>query len=116
MDKIILSQLKSLLEKERTELENNLENFAKKNDGEWQASYPDIAPGENLEDQANEVEEYENILPVERALEKKLKDVVLALEKMEIGTYGKCENCDKDIPIERLLAFPEARSCNECKE
>lgn len=116
MDKAILNQLKEQLEKEKIELEKMLEEFTEKKDSSHETTYPDISPGEGLEEQADEVEEYENLLPVERALESKLKSVILALEKIDIGTYGKCENCDKDIQIERLKAFPEARTCNECKE
>lgn len=116
MDIETLKQLRSQLEAEKNELEKMLEGFAEKDDNkEWETRYPDIDQGEGIEEQADEVEEYENLLPVERALESKLKDVILALEKMDIGTYGKCENCDKDIPLERLKAFPEARTCKECE-
>lgn len=115
MDKATLTQLKERLEKEKIDLEKMLESFTEKKNTDWETTYPDISPGESLEEQADEVEEYENLLPVERALESKLKNVILALEKIDIGTYGKCENCDKDIQIERLKASPEARTCNDCK-
>ena len=30
------------------------------------------------------------------------------------GAYGICERCGRDIPAERLLARPEARTCVAC--
>jgi len=52
----------------------------KENNDNWQTRYPNVA-GEGWEEEADEVEEYENLLPVEHALEIKLRDVNLALEK-----------------------------------
>ena len=34
-----------------------------------------------------------------------------ALSKIRNGTYGKCEKCDKQIEIGRLLAMPTAEYC-----
>ena len=38
-----------------------------------------------------------------------------ALERIEDGTFGKCESCDKPIPKERLKAVPHANLCIECQ-
>ena len=38
-----------------------------------------------------------------------------ALERIEEGTYGYCEECGKPIPVERLRVVPHARLCIECK-
>lgn len=38
-----------------------------------------------------------------------------ALEKMEKGTYGKCDVCDEEIPPERLEAVPYTTLCLDCK-
>ncbi len=48
----------------------------------------------------------------ERKLIKKIKT---ALEKIDRGTYGICENCGKEIGIERLKARPVTTLCIECK-
>jgi RNA polymerase-binding transcription factor DksA len=37
-----------------------------------------------------------------------------ALERLERGTFGKCERCDKAIPFARLDAIPFARHCVKC--
>lgn len=46
---------------------------------------------------------------------KLLKKIEKALEKIEVGTYGICEMCGKEIPIERLEARPVTDLCIECK-
>lgn len=37
-----------------------------------------------------------------------------ALERMEAGRYGSCTGCGGPIAFERLLLFPEARTCASC--
>lgn len=46
---------------------------------------------------------------------KLLKKIEKALEKIENGTYGICELCGEEIPIERLEARPVTDLCIECK-
>lgn len=45
-----------------------------------------------------------------------LKKIDHALEKIESGTFGQCEECDGDITLNRLLARPIATQCIHCKE
>ena len=37
-----------------------------------------------------------------------------ALDRIRDGTYGSCTSCGEQIPVERLLALPEASLCTEC--
>ena len=39
-----------------------------------------------------------------------------ALARIDAGTYGVCESCGKPIGKARLLAFPRATLCVECKQ
>ncbi|MCL1838315.1 MAG: TraR/DksA family transcriptional regulator [Propionibacteriaceae bacterium] len=39
----------------------------------------------------------------------------LALRLFEAGTYGWCEACQKPIGKDRLLVFPRATLCMDCK-
>ena len=39
-----------------------------------------------------------------------------ALERIEAGTYGTCENCQGPIGKARLQAFPRATFCVSCKQ
>jgi hypothetical protein len=43
-------------------------------------------------------------------------DIDNALERINSGTYGTCEVCGQDIPLERLEAVPSATKCRDCKE
>ncbi len=39
-----------------------------------------------------------------------------ALVRIERGDYGRCEECDEEIPIERLEVLPNATCCVTCAE
>ncbi|MEU5614245.1 TraR/DksA family transcriptional regulator [Streptomyces sparsogenes] len=39
-----------------------------------------------------------------------------ALERLDAGTYGLCENCGDPIGKARMQAFPRATLCVECKQ
>lgn len=45
-----------------------------------------------------------------------LEKVEDALEKIENGDYGRCENCGRPIPDERLDAVPYTEFCLSCKK
>ena len=122
MNKKLIEELKEKMEKEGKSIEKELDKFAKKDDkikGDWDTVFPSFGGGESshgdMEKAADEVEEYSTLLPIEHSLELKLKNINLALEKIKKGEYGKCEKCNKEISEERLRAFPEARTCNNCK-
>lgn len=118
MDKKLIAELREKLESQKNSLEKELENFAKKDDqpkGDWQTRYPNRENG-TMEEEADEVQEYGNMLPVEYNLELKLKDVNSALEKIKKGKYGICEKCGKEIDERRLQACPEAKTCLKCNE
>jgi RNA polymerase-binding protein DksA len=44
-----------------------------------------------------------------------LKEIEEALERIEDGSFGICESCEKRIPEERLRAIPYARMCVPCQ-
>jgi|SaaInlStandDraft_1057018.scaffolds.fasta_scaffold12018_2 DnaK suppressor protein len=45
-----------------------------------------------------------------------LKQVDDALQRIEKGEYGQCEECSKKITLERLRAIPFASFCLSCQE
>jgi len=49
----------------------------------------------------------------ERKLIVKIKE---ALERIEQGTYGICEDCEEEISTERLKARPVTTLCIDCKK
>jgi RNA polymerase-binding transcription factor DksA len=115
MNQEFISQRKKDLEGRKRELGEQLKKFAgqgKNSKNDWQTEFPQM--NESDEDKGDEVEEYTNLLPVEYTLEDDLKDVNEALARIEKGSYGKCEKCHSDISEERLIIFPEAKTCNKC--
>ncbi len=45
-----------------------------------------------------------------------LYDIDFALKRIDDGTFGVCEICEKDIPARRLQAVPYASLCIKCQE
>jgi len=46
---------------------------------------------------------------------KLIKKIRSALERIENGTFGICEQCEEEISIERLKARPVTTQCIDCK-
>ena len=44
-----------------------------------------------------------------------IREIDEALRRIDEGTYGVCENCQKKIPLARLRAKPHAKYCITCK-
>lgn len=122
MNKKLIEELKEVLGKEKVAIEGQLTRFAKKDEkilGDWDTVFPKYNGGESggaaLEKAADEVEQYSTLLPIEHSLELRLRNIDLALEKIKKNKYGKCEKCQKEIPVSRLKASPESRFCLDCK-
>ncbi len=45
-----------------------------------------------------------------------LNKIERTLEKIDQGTYGKCEGCSDEIGVKRLVARPVASLCIDCKD
>lgn len=116
LDPKILEELKQKLLAEKKRLEENMAGFEsspKKPDREYQAAFSEIERDE--EANADEMEMYESSVATDETLKKELNKVEAALSAMEKGTYGFCGNCKKEIPLERLQAYPQADTCLDCK-
>lgn len=46
----------------------------------------------------------------------RLRLVNEALDRIEVGDYGICLNCDQPIPAKRLEAVPWTRYCVKCQD
>lgn len=44
-----------------------------------------------------------------------LYEIDEALKRIEDKSYGRCGNCNKDIPMKRLKALPFAKFCIKCQ-
>ena len=45
-----------------------------------------------------------------------LKKILKALERVQAGEYGECEECGSNIAYQRLQARPTSEMCITCKE
>jgi len=52
---------------------------------------------------------------VQAAARLALDDIEAALERITTGRYGHCDLCSTPIPVERLLAIPQAPLCMRCQ-
>ncbi|MEH6580901.1 MAG: TraR/DksA family transcriptional regulator [Halioglobus sp.] len=72
---------------------------------------------EHSDDSAEQAQERENdevidAIGNETALSVRL--IRSALDRMDDGTYGQCEQCGEDIATDRLQVVPEADRCVRC--
>ncbi len=116
MDEHHLNKFKKILEEERDRLIAELSSIAKKDPrmkDNWIADFPQMETGEtgshaSRDEEEDEVEEYEVRLEAEHSLESRLLHVTRALHRIEVGEYGMCATCKKEISMERLDANPAA--------
>jgi RNA polymerase-binding protein DksA len=107
-----LAELETRLRAEKQRIEAELSRFATRTSkDEWKTSYPDR--GDDRDENAQEVAEYETNVSLERDLEALHEKVTRALERIAQGTYGYCEVGGEPISIKRLYANPEATTCLE---
>ena len=107
-----VKELKGLLLARRADLQ-----------AQMQRNRANLAPAENT---AGSVSQDENarLANQTREIDSVLTDLDLqelarierALEAMDEGTYGECEECGCKIPFERLKVEPMTQHCVKCKE
>ena len=116
MRKEDLENFKKQLEKEKKNIIEQLNSFARKEPGRenWSAKFPEFDGSSAREEEVDEVEEYTTLLSLEISLERKLKEINSALERIKKGIFGICEKCKREIEIERLKANPAERYCKNC--
>jgi DnaK suppressor protein len=73
------------------------------------------SPFGKREEEATETLELEKRLTLENRIRQEIAEVEHALDKIEKGTYGLCDNCGQPISPERLEALPQASLCIKCK-
>ncbi len=105
-----LNSLKTQLLKEQEEIIKQLKDL-----GEVPDMGSDIE-GEVAEEEADEAEEYSKNLGIKQTYKERLNDIKSALDKIERGDYGKCEDCEMEIELEVLKVDPESRYCKAHKK
>jgi len=116
MKKTVLKQIKDKLLEEKANLEKELAKFArptKKDPTDYKADFPNF--GDDETENSNEVATFDVNLTLEATLEKELRDVNKALDRIEKDIYGTCKYCKQPIKDARLLARPTSSACITCK-
>lgn len=104
MTSAVPKELRVDLEAERDDLQRRLEGLTA--DG---SAAPDF--DENFADSAQVAAEQGENLSLAAALRDQLEDVEGALERIEAGTYGTCQECGAQISEARLEAMPATPFC-----
>lgn len=107
MNKEKLEAIKNELEDEKALLEVRIDALEK---GEDFGSDVD-----SLEEETDESEAWENQSSASQELRQRLADIDLALQKIDKGTYGKCEECGEDLGAEMMQVNSTSRLCRSCK-
>lgn len=102
-------ELRKYLENERNRLSDELQ---KKTSPELDTQRSPYGKREAASMGSSELEKGQSMV---RRLKEQLAEVEHALEKLDDGTYGICDNCGKSIPPERLEAIPQTSLCLDCK-
>ena len=110
LDPTLIAEFKQKLLDEKSRLQAELVLMAKATGAEnhYETRIENI--GTDPDENATEVEGYVDNLALESNLENQLKEVNRALAKIEQGTYGICEKTGQEISLERLKAYPAART------
>jgi DnaK suppressor protein len=111
MDDSQKQQLKQRLLSERDSVDRQLSVYGAQvgRDG----GSPDL---QGFADSAHTTAERSELLSMIEELESARGNIDAALNRMDTGTYGKCERCGREIPFERLEAIPTASLCVNCKQ
>ena len=118
MDKEELNKLKSQLEAERAKIADGLNHIERDNLNRSQRDAAGDLSGYSfhMADMATDNFDREFSLDIASNEQGMLNRIDEALKKIQEGTYGVCENCEKPISSKRLKAVPSAKLCIKCKE
>jgi RNA polymerase-binding transcription factor len=75
----------------------------------------EVAPPADELDIARSLADVETHASLIDRAEERLKDIDAAMARLEAGTYGICEECGEDIPLERINALPFTLFCVDCQ-
>jgi len=109
-----LAELKQTLEVQRLQLRQDIRDELLRTDAE---QYGELAGqvhdtgDESVADLLSDI----NTAAISQSI-KSLREVEAAQERIREGYYGRCEDCEVEIPFERLKAYPAARRCLEDQE
>lgn len=113
MDGKQLDDARARLETEKEAVDRQLVDHGVELEGDENIS---VDSHEGFADSAQVTAERSQQITLVEQLRTRRADIITALRKIDDGTYGKCESCGQEIPIERLEAVPAATLCVSCKQ
>jgi RNA polymerase-binding protein DksA len=105
------------LQDERRRVVEAIENLKRESPGSLADETGELNPGfdQHPGDVATELFDRELEYTLQDGEQALLARIDRALGRIEDGTYGTCERCGKDIPVERLEARPWAELDIDCQ-
>ena len=107
-----LSTLRFNLEQERERLIEDLEQM--KANGNSEKEQHGASSLHGREEAADVTTDLERRIALEAQKRNSLAGIEHALQKIDAGTYGICDNCGQPIDPARLEALPHAAYCMAC--
>jgi DnaK suppressor protein len=104
-----LDAVRKLLQERRAQLDQELSELTKPPEAGSNLSF-----GKRIGEGTTAAVERISSTAAARSIAAALSDVDRALEKVEDGTYGRCDACARAIGADRLDAIPSATLCVAC--
>ena len=111
--KKLLEPIRDFLSREEKKLEKRKKVLEKEDPFEDTRRLTDNAASDA---DAAEQSGHERVTALKRGVDRKLIQVKKALSRIKIGKYGTCEKCGRMIDTDRLMIYPEATICVQCKK
>lgn len=112
-----IEKIKATLEEQRVAL---LREFSDLEEGSFSSSQSDMSGEASFDEEYADAGSYtferEKELSIGNNIRDLLEKVEHALDRIERGRYGLCENCGDPINKDRLLALPYSSLCIRCKQ
>lgn len=107
-----INYIKDLLQRQQKDVEKNIKEVEEDDPVKSDSLAESSEPGTD----SYIADTHTKIVALEEQLKKTDNGIKKALLKIKNGTYGKCEKCDKQIEVGRLLAMPIAQYCLSCSK
>lgn len=118
MTELSTDRFRDALLAERDRVQRAIEYLHEENPGSLEDETGELVSSsvdDHMGDLATETFDRELDYTLEDNAEAVLAQINAALERIEAGTYGICQNCGRPIPPERLEARPWATLCIDCQ-
>jgi DnaK suppressor protein len=104
-------RFRSLLEEKRARLIGLRDGLSESAAPVEPETAADPAAGGHLADAGSEMFDRSRDLSIVEGFDEQLAEIDHAIDRIEAGSYGRCEACGREIGEERLAARPMTRFC-----